>query len=64
MVSSLIDRMTCPAQNHADILLRKQPFLKPHRNNPMRQWEKTTFALYISDQRSEHSRAFFEKTVF
>ena len=37
MVSSFIDRMTCSTQNHADILLRKQTFLKPHRNNSMRQ---------------------------
>ena len=37
MISRFIHRMTCSAQNHADILLRKQTFLKPHRNNSMRQ---------------------------
>jgi hypothetical protein len=37
MISRFIHRMTCSAQNHADILLRNQTFLKPHRNNSMRQ---------------------------
>ena len=36
MISRFIYRMTCSAQNHADILLRNQTFLKPHRNNSMR----------------------------
>ena len=36
MISRFIYRMTCSAQNHADILLRNQTFLKPHRINSMR----------------------------
>jgi hypothetical protein len=61
MILGFINRMACFFQTHAGILRGKQPFLKPYRNNPIKHWGKTVFALFISDQRSEHSSAFFVK---
>lgn len=37
MVLSFINCMTCSSQNHAEILMGKQPLLKPPRHIPMRQ---------------------------